>query len=368
MMDSLKKSHEKNMAHNGLALLYPVSVMGRHMRSNGIPHHVTVKFFDKPEITADDAHDYAQNENLKTPNPYDIMVTPKVFKNRFGEDVHVLALEGSGIDHVKQANANGSHLGQPVNYKFTPHISVDKETHDRVASMGRPVKASELGIKFGPPELRHGPRVVATYNKIEKNMFGIEIEDVELKKSLKHTAAATAALMGLMGNPNMAGSISEKPPVVAQPQANKGRMLSAIAAVESSSGKDTHHEPLHGMHQGESAYGKYGLTPITVRETVGRHPDLKRAHRGVLSLKGKDFQSYMQKNPKLEEEVASRHYDRLNKLFHGDPGKMGYAWLNGITGGLRAAKQGFDFDNHWHVKKIKNAYQTIENTKNSQKK
>lgn len=66
-MENLIKSHEKTMAHTGLALLYPVSIQGQHMRSNGIHHHVTVKFFDKPGITADDAHDYATNEDLHAP-------------------------------------------------------------------------------------------------------------------------------------------------------------------------------------------------------------------------------------------------------------------------------------------------------------
>jgi hypothetical protein len=162
---SLAKSHEKSMASKGLALLYPVSVMGNHMRSNGIPHHVTVKFFDKPETTPEQAHEYSSREDLPAPDPKQIGVTPKVFQNRFGEDVHVLALHGPGIDHLKESNARGAHLGLPTSYSFTPHISVDKETHDKVASLGKPTSAAELGIEFGKPELRRGPDVLARYGK-----------------------------------------------------------------------------------------------------------------------------------------------------------------------------------------------------------
>jgi hypothetical protein len=366
-MENLIKSHEKTIAHTGLALLYPVSVMGQEVRSNGIPHHVTVKFFDRPGVTVDDAHDYASHEDLHKPNPEEIVVTPKVFKNRFGQDVHVLALNGNGIDHVSTANSHGSHLGLPVPYAFQPHISVDKETHDAVASLGRPVKASELGIKFGSPELRHGPRVVATYNKMEKNILTADRGDLLLKGAFSNKAATTAALVAFLGAPQIPSAMAptDTPKMeYRKPFADKGRMLRAIASVESSSGKDMSHDPLPegGLHQGESAYGKYGLTPIIVRETVHAHPDLRKKYGKSVQVKGNQFSQFMKKNPQLEEEVAKRHLNRLHKLFDGDPARISMAWLNGITGTLRAQRNGFDFDNHWHVKKVVNAYNNLENT------
>lgn len=364
-MQNLMKSHERTMAHSGLALLYPVSVMGQHLRSNGIPHHVTVKFFDKPGVTPEQAHDYASKEDLHRPNPNEITVSPKVFKNRFGEDVHVLALEGPGINHVSEANSHGSHLGNPVSYKFTPHISIDKELYNKVAGMKGPVKASQLGLKFGAPELRHGPRTLATYG-MDKNMFGdlallgSEKSSTSLKKGFSQNAATAMTLMSLLGSPQMAGNTADKPPIQEQaPDIDKDRMLQAISSVESSSGKDLHHEPLGGIHQGESAYGRYGLTPLVIRETISKNPDLRRHFGRATSLKGEDFARFMKKNPKLEDQIASRHYDRLHKLFGGDMGRIGHAWLNGITGTLRAQHEGMDFNNHWHVKKLRHAYDSI---------
>jgi hypothetical protein len=94
--------NEKTLANTGLILLYPVTVAGRHYRLNGIPHHTTVRFFDKPGVTIDDAHDYASQQDLKPINPHEVYVTPNVYPNRFGGKVHVLTLSGPGVEHIKQ--------------------------------------------------------------------------------------------------------------------------------------------------------------------------------------------------------------------------------------------------------------------------
>lgn len=373
MIQELIKSYEKSMAHSGLALLYPAYVMGEKFRSNGIPHHVTIKFFDKPGVTADDAHEYASKQNIEHLNPNNITVTPKMFTNRFGEPVHVLALDGPEVQNLKSVNKQGSHLGQPVSYDYTPHISVDKDVHDFVKSMGRPVKASELGIEFDPPELRHGHRVLATYAKISKSMWsGIvpnELDPSELKKSgFKQTAATTAALLSMLGSPQMA-STPEASQGMAQMQPapekiQKDKMLRAIASVESSGGIDVEHAPLDSpLHAGESAYGKYGLTPLVIRETIDKHPDLRKKYGQANQMRGQDLKNFMKQNPNLEHEVASRHFDRLHKIFGNSPSKIGYAWLNGVTGTLRAERKNVDFNKHWHAKKVKNAYEKVKKIK-----
>ena len=115
------------------------------------------------------------------------------------------------------------------------------------------------------------------------------------------------------------------------------------------------------MHHGESAFGKYGLTPVIIRETIQKHPDLRQRHSNLLNLRGQEFQNYMQKNPKLEDTIASRHYDRLKRHFGNDVGKLGFAWLNGVVGTHRAIQNGVDINSHWHALKVKQAYENIKN-------
>lgn len=170
------------------------------------------------------------------------------------------------------------------------------------------------------------------------------------------TAAAMASAIGLASpTPNAApagmDNVSHK-----QSHYDKNHMLNAIAQVESSGGKFANHRALGGMHNGEHAYGKYGLTPIVIRETVRLHPELKNKHQKVVGLSGQDLHHYMQDNPGLEETIAQKHLARLEHHFGKNPEKIGYAWLNGITGTYKANKENEDIKNHWHVTKIRNAY------------
>ena len=151
------------------------------------------------------------------------------------------------------------------------------------------------------------------------------------------------------------------------PKVRKQNILRSISQVESSGGKDTQHAmlPKNSIHRGERAFGSYGLTPLLIRETAGKHADILEQHPNLNKLRGQEMLDYMQKNPKLEHEIASRHYDRLSKKFGHDPNKIGYAWLNGINGTLKAVKRGANLQNHWHVKKINSA---LEQIRASQKK
>jgi hypothetical protein len=355
------------MAATGLALMYPASVMGRHLKSDGTPHHVTVKFFDRPDVTPDRAHEFADQQDLRALNPHQILVEPKKFKTRFGGTVHVLALRGPGIDHVKTANTNGSDLGQPTHYDFQPHITVDSDVFDHVAGMGPNLKASDLGIKFGAAELRHGPRTLNSYDNKPSGIAKSEATSDLQKGNFSRHAAVAAGLMGLLGSPQVTSTAQAKTPISSQSQhADKGKALRAIASVESSGGKNTHHEALTGkMHGGESAYGRYGLTPVIIRETIKKHPDLRQKYGGAADMRGKEIQDFMAANPKLEDTIASRHYDRLSKVLGGNLNHISMAWLNGIAGTMRFIKTGGDTSKHWHVKKVQNAYKAIESAKDA---
>jgi len=149
------------------------------------------------------------------------------------------------------------------------------------------------------------------------------------------------------------------------PENNKNHILNAIQFVESSGGKNTNHErlPQDSIHRGERAFGKYGLTPLLIRETIGQHKDLSRKYNSLQNLQGDQFHEQMQQHPELEEIIASRHYDRLSRKFGHDHQKIGYAWLNGITGTMKALKRGDDISDHWHVQKITNAYNKAKSGK-----
>jgi hypothetical protein len=129
-------------------------------------------------------------------------------------------------------------------------------------------------------------------------------------------------------------------------------MLHAIADVESQNGKNENHQPV----KGERAFGKYGLMPNTIRETIGLHPDLSSKHAKAQKLMGDDLRRYMQDNNGLEDTIAGKHLERLEHHFGQDPSKIGYAWLNGIRGTYQAQKQNKDIKTHWHAKKVQDAY------------
>lgn len=159
----------------------------------------------------------------------------------------------------------------------------------------------------------------------------------------------------------MAGALATASPVHSEhgkshsPYSTK-KMLHTIAQVESSNGKQQNHKELGGMHHGEHAFGKYGMTPHVIRDTIKMHKDLKDKHQKVANLRGENFHRYMKDNPELEDKVAERHLKRLEHHFGGDPVKLSHAWLNGISGTNKAIKEKKDLSHHWHVIKAKKAY------------
>jgi len=130
-------------------------------------------------------------------------------------------------------------------------------------------------------------------------------------------------------------------------------MLRTISSVESNNGRYTNHETIEtGLNAGTSAYGQYGLMPITILEVGVKTPSILKEYPELASLELSELHDFMDANPELELKIASSLLRRLLKIFGQNPQAIGYAWLNGITGTKRALAAGKDLSTHWHVKKI----------------
>jgi hypothetical protein len=341
----------KKMAEQGIMVGFPAKVAGNsHRPDNGIPYHSTVKFFNPEKDTPDAIHSVANKLKLTPPDPKQTKIEPGMFKDRMGNDVYVLKLHGPHAEEIKGHNAKFSHMGYPANYEYQPHVSVDKQTWDKIVA-SKAQTAHEAGIEFGPAQLRQGHNVLQTYPHLHA-VPGGQPEGSAQSSVLRRIGTAAA----------MAGAIAAATPtqqaasVPGGPQYSRQKMLNTIAQVESSGGKFANHRSLGGLHGGEKAYGKYGLTPAVIRETIKMHGDLRSKYNKATKLDGDDLHHYMQDNPGLEDAIAQKHLQRLEHHFGQDPAKLGYAWLSGISGTYKANKENKNLNDHWHVKKIKNAY------------
>ena len=184
-------------------------------------------------------------------------------------------------------------------------------------------------------------------------------EDLQpLEKGLKQsvTAAAMASMIGL-ASPTAANPSSEVPQQASyQSKYDSGKMLRTISQVESSGGKFINHRMIGGKEDGDQAFGKYGLMPNTIRETIYMNRDLKSKYGKAANLDGADLHHFMQDNPGLEDQIAQKHLARLEHHFGKDPAALSYSWLEGIKGTYKAKKDNLDFKKHWHVKKALKAY------------
>jgi hypothetical protein len=362
----LAKSEEKqkSLAASGLMLGYPVSINGMTHRNDGIQHHVTVKFFEggvEPHV----AHAASKALDFKKINPKTTYVGASKFPTRFGTEVYVLTLHGQGVQHVADYNSKLNNVGTPSKYNFAPHITVDKHTYDYVKSS--PGKtAEELNIKFGHPHLKKGPKTLSVFEaqgyKVQKNIPTPFFSNMAIDKSETRNAAI-AAMMGAavaMGVPKGADTAQHLDEGQAKAyqkgfKAHIPTVLRALEQVESAGGRLISHKPAGGMHRGARAFGNYGLMPITIQETILKHPELS-GHKKALKMGPNDLHNYMKKNPDLQHHVAQKRVEHLHNLFNGKPEHIAFSWFNGPTATKRAINSGKDISNHWYVQRFMDQY------------
>ena len=356
----------KDRAKHGMDLMFPVTIKDRtHRPDINMPYHSTIKLFEPDKDKTEEVHNKASQLNLVPPNPSEVGIEPTTLKGRSGNIMHVLKLLGPHADVIRQHNKHFEGHGEPTPV-FDPHVTVDKDTWDAVVSSGAKT-AADAGIQFHPAELRHRDRVLSKYpHKVEKTE--------EMEKGLKHVAAAMGVAGALAMNPkvgekepvqsSMMPSISQEAPApqrkpasipkAAATQYNHKKMLDTIAQVESAGGKLTHHKP---TSQG-TAYGKYGLMPNVIKETIHMHPDLRHKYGRAMALQGQDLHNYMRDNPGLEDAIADRHLQRLEHHFGQDHNKVGFAWNQGIRGTYHAEPN--KLNEHPYTKKISTFYSKVK--------
>lgn len=158
-----------------------------------------------------------------------------------------------------------------------------------------------------------------------------------------------AAVQQVTQNPKPVQEIQREPASAINPD------LKAINMVESSGGINTRHAMMHsGPHKGTRAYGRFGLMPMTILETVNKSPALSNKYPQFHGLDYKKdhakIHKLMSQNPQAEIDIANTHWKKLSNNFGGNKNKMAYAWLNGVAGTKRMPQT--EIDKHDYVQKF----------------
>lgn len=371
----------KNVAHSAANVMFRAKLKGETHLDETIPLHMTLKTFDKPEaLPLDQIKSKAEELDIQRPDPHSLQYEPITFTSpRNGNTYYMLKISGT---HPSLEQFNEHFKGQGITHdKFMAHITINKDLYDRIKTEG--IKPHE--VEFSPLMIEHGAgntthifqdnqshkdhlsEITPKYKDPKKLAASEDFGDLQKGKVTNAIAGAAMAIgianavpsgkasIGPIDHQPKAGS-HEVEPNSPHPSYDRGHMLRTIAQVESSGGIDTDHVELGGMHAGERAFGKYGLTPVVIRETIKMNRELKDKHGKAAMLEGNDLVHYLHDNPGLEDQVAEKHIARLEHHFGGNASEIGYAWLNGVTGTYKAKKQNKNLDDHWHVKKIKAAY------------
>jgi len=170
------------------------------------------------------------------------------------------------------------------------------------------------------------------------------------------------------GPANVSQEVAPKPEETARADVGSyrdqkvGSFLNAISMNESSGGRNLNHRQMKGgIHDGDSAVGKYGLMPNTIKETVGRMGKENPLYRQYRNMDNSQIGESMANNPDHEKEVATHLANRLQDKFGGDESKMSYSWNQGsnIKNSAFNEKHG-DYKNHDYVKKYHENRTNIE--------
>jgi hypothetical protein len=124
----------------------------------------------------------------------------------------------------------------------------------------------------------------------------------------------------------------EKDSKLAEEQAKRDQFLKATRQIESSGGYDTEHDMMtDGLHAGQRAVGSLGFMPKTIKEMTKRMGDeVPEGLRPITEIKDEqEMADLVAQDPEIEQALADKMYDHLNKRAGGDLEKMNHMWQQG---------------------------------------
>lgn len=124
----------------------------------------------------------------------------------------------------------------------------------------------------------------------------------------------------------------EKADKLAKDEEIKNAFMDATHEIESASGKNKNHKTMEsGMHEGHRAVGNYGFMPKTIKEMAKRMGDKAPGDLKALNevQDEQEMADLVAQDPELEQAIADKLYDHVNKRSGGDVEKMNYKWEMG---------------------------------------
>jgi GNAT superfamily N-acetyltransferase len=163
LQDLIKSESYAKKASTGVILLHPISLSGKTHRSDGVPMHMTVKFFgDNSKINPQEIQKHLEKFSIPNSiNENKLLFMPHKLPAADGGVHHVLLAYGAPphIDHIREGSAKYG----PYLKNFLPHISIDKEDWEKFSKMGPVLTADKIGLKIHSAQLKSGNEIVKEY-------------------------------------------------------------------------------------------------------------------------------------------------------------------------------------------------------------
>jgi len=141
------------------------------------------------------------------------------------------------------------------------------------------------------------------------------------------------------------------------------QFLNKIKMIESSGGKDLDHKEMtSGIHEGQSAYGSYGLMPNTIQEILNRkrlnEKKLPQDLKNIYQQDPEFVKTVLSARPDLEEQLASELAKRLLNKTQGDEEKAAYGWNMGHNIPVEKITPE-KLDNHEYIKRFRSLREKV---------
>ena len=281
------------LANAGVLLGYPVKIQGQTARpDNKVDYHSSIKFFNPEVDHAHKIHEMAQHLPLNPPDAKNTQIKFDTFKDRMGNDVHTITLHGNSADKIKEHNAKFSHMGYPAKFEYTPHVSVDRATWDKLKSSGAKT-AHEAGIEFGPAYLKRGPKVLKTYHHEPDSTEPKVPDHGDMTSKVKAPVTKSESVVG------------EKPlmkPFVSDAQRRWGHTAAGEKALGGKAGVHEWDEATKGKKLPE----KVAKSEEDIKKMIKKEHALHSRFAKAMSLTGDTLRKYIEDNRDLKKALGEK--------------------------------------------------------------